>query len=74
MEAYFKVGMSTVFKEDRGTVTPWLNMLEHAVESGHELATYVLSLVFHRSNSGDANDATAQRLLWMVECDEAAQR
>ena len=66
--------MSTIFVEDHGTVTPWLDMLEHAAESGHELATYVLSLVLHRSNSSDANDATAQRLLWMVECDKAAQR
>ena len=69
-EAYFKAGMSIVFMEDRDTVMPWLDMLERAAESGHELATYILSLVLHRSNSGAANDATAQRLLRKVECDE----
>ena len=43
MEACFKAGMSAIFKEDHGTVMPWLNKLEHAAESGHELAMYVLS-------------------------------
>ena len=63
--------MSAIFVEDHGTVTPWLDMLEHAAESGHELAMYVLSLVLHRSNSGAANDATDWRLLWKVKCDKA---
>ena len=69
-EACFKAGMFIIFMEDRGTVTPWLDMLEHAAESGHELAMYVLSLVLHRSNSGATNDTTARRLLRKVECDE----
>jgi len=64
--------MSTIFVEDHGTVTPWLDMLEHAAESGHELAMYVLSLMLHRSNSGATNDATTQQLLRKVECDEAS--
>ena len=57
--------------EDRGIITPWLDMLERAAELRHELATYVLSLVLHRSNNGTANDATARRLLRKVKCDEA---
>ena len=69
-EACFKVGMSAVFVEDYGIITPWLDMLERTAESGQELAMYVLSLVLHRSNSGAANNATAQRLLRKVECDE----
>ena len=59
-----------VFKQDRGTVTPWLDMLEHAAESGHDLATYVFSLALYRSTIGAANDATARRLLRKVEGDE----
>ena len=62
--------MSAVFVEDRGTITPRLDMREHAAESGHELAMYVLSLVLHRSNSGATNDTTGRRLLRKVECDE----
>ena len=64
--------MSVIFVEDRGTITPWLDMLERAAELGHELATYVLSLVLHRSNSGAANDATTRWLLRKVECDDEA--
>jgi hypothetical protein len=40
-EACFKAGMSAIFKEDCGTITPWLDMLEHTTELGHDLATYV---------------------------------
>ena len=69
-EACFKAGMSAVFKEGRGTVTPWLDMLEHTAESGHDLVTYVFSLALYRSTTGAANDATARRLLWKVEGDE----
>jgi len=70
-EACFKAGMSAIFVEDRGIITPRLHMLERAAESGHEVATYVLSLVMYSSNSGAANDAKAQRLLQKVEGDEA---
>jgi len=63
--ACFKARMSTVFLEDRGTVTPWLDML------GMNWLRMCLSLVLHRSNSGATNDATARRLLRKVECDEA---
>ena len=51
-EACFKARMSAVFVEDHSTITPQLDMLERAAESGHELAMYVLSLVLDRSNSG----------------------
>ena len=57
-EACFKAGMSIVFKEHRGIITSWLNMLECTTESGHDLATYVFSLALYRSNNGAANDAT----------------
>jgi hypothetical protein len=63
--------MSVIFVEDHGTVTPRLDMLERTAKSGHELATYVLSLVFRRSNRSAANDATVRWLLWKVKCDEA---
>ena len=69
-EACLKARMSVVFKQDRGTVTPWLDMLEHAAESSHDLATYVFSLALYRSNTGATNDATAPRLLRKVEGDE----
>ena len=70
MEACFKAGMSAIFKEDHGTVMPWLDMLERATESGHDLATYVFSLALYKSNSGAANDATAWRLLRKLEGDK----
>jgi hypothetical protein len=39
--------------------------------AGHDVATFVLSLVLHRSNSGASNDNTARRWLMKVEGDEA---
>ena len=69
-EACFKAGMSIVFKEHRGIITSWLNMLECTTESGHDLATYVFSLALYKSNSGAANDATAWRLLRKLEGDK----
>ena len=63
--------MRAVFVEDRSALMLWLNMLERSAMAGHDVATFVLSLVLHRSNSGAGNDNIAQRLLRKVEGDEA---
>jgi hypothetical protein len=46
-------------------------MLEHSAMAGHVVATFVLSLMLHMSNSSDSNDNIAQRWLRKVEGDEA---
>src|SRR5579859_5672537 len=55
-EACFRVGIRAVIMEGRGTVSPWLDMLQLAAASGHQLARYVLALVRYRSNTGTAAD------------------
>jgi hypothetical protein len=71
LEACFYAGMCAVFMEDHGALTLWLDMLERSAAAGHDVATFVLSLVLHSSNSGADNDNIAQRLLRKVEGDEA---
>jgi hypothetical protein len=63
--------MCTIFVEDYCTLMSSLDMLERFVTAGHDVATFVLSLVLHRSNSGTDNDNIARRLLRKVEGDEA---
>ena len=63
--------MRTIFVEDRNMLMPWLDMLERSTTVGHDVATFVLSLVLHRSNSSAGNDNIAQWLLRKVEGDEA---
>jgi hypothetical protein len=62
--------MRTVFVQDHGPLMPWLNMLEHSVVAGHDVAAFVLSLVLHRSNSGAGNDNIVRWLLRKVKGDE----
>ena len=45
-------------------------MLEHSTAAGHDVATFILSLVLHMSNSGVGNDNIARRWLRKVEGDE----
>ena len=63
--------MHAVFVEDRSALMPRIDMLEISTTIGHDVATFVLSLVLHRSNSGASNDNIAQRLLRKVKGDEA---
>ena len=62
--------MRTVFVEDRTMLMSWLDVLECSATAGHDVATFVLSLVLHRSNSGASNDNIAQRWLRKVKDDE----
>jgi hypothetical protein len=55
--------MRAIFVEDRSALMPWLNMLERYAKVGHDIATFVLSLVLYRSNSGDGNNNIA--LQWL---------
>jgi hypothetical protein len=71
-EVCFYVGMRPVFVEDRTVLMPRLDMLERSAVAGHDVATFVLSLVLHRSNSGAANDNIARQWLRKVEGDEAS--
>ena len=57
--------------EDHTALMPRLDMLECSAVVGHDVATFVLSLLLHRSNSGASNDSVAQRWLRKVEGDEA---
>jgi hypothetical protein len=66
-EACFYARLQAVFMEEHGTLTPCLDMLQHASEAGHEDATFVLSPLLHRSNSGAAKDDNARRLLRKVK-------
>jgi hypothetical protein len=69
-EACFYTGMRAVFVEDRNALMLWLDMLEHSAVVDHDVATFVLSLVLHRSNSGADNNNIARWWLRMVEGDE----
>jgi hypothetical protein len=60
-EACFYTGMHAVFVEDRTVLMARLDMLERSVATGHDVATFVLSLVLHRSNSCTGNDNIARR-------------
>ena len=51
--------MHAIFMEDRSALMPWLDMLERSATTGHDVATFVLSLVFHRTNSSAGNDNIA---------------
>ena len=62
--------MRAIFVEDRSMLMPWLDMLEHSIAIGHDVTTFVLSLVLHRSNSSAGNDNIARRWLRKVEGDE----
>jgi len=57
--------------EDHNVLMPWLDMLERSTTVGHDVATFVLSLMLHRSNSGAGNDNIVWWLLRKVEGDEA---
>jgi hypothetical protein len=74
LEACFYTRMCTVFVEDRSVLMQWLDMPEHSATVGHDVASFVLSLVLHRFNSGAGNDNIAQRWLRKVEGDEAGRR
>lgn len=64
--------MSTAFGEDRGSLTPPLDMLHRAADADHQFARFVLALLLYRQNSGAGNDDMARRLLRkQVEGDEA---
>ena len=63
--------MHAIFVEDHTTLMPWLDMVERSAAAGHDVATFVLSLVLHRSNSSVGNDNIARRWLRKVEGDEA---
>jgi hypothetical protein len=63
--------MCTIFVEDRTALMPRLDMLERFDAAGHDVATFVLSLVLYRSNSGADNDNIARQWLRKVEGDEA---
>ena len=60
-EACFYAGMRGVFVEDRTMLMSWLDVLECSATAGHDVATFVLSLVLHRSNSGADNGNIARR-------------
>jgi hypothetical protein len=60
-EARFYTGMSAVFVEDRSVLMPQLDMLERSTIAGHDVATFVLFFVLHRSNSGAGSENLAQR-------------
>ena len=68
-EACFFAGMRAVFVEDHTIAR--LDMLECFAVVGHDVATFVLSFVLHRSNSGAGNNNIAWRWLRKVEGDEA---
>jgi len=53
--------MRAIFVEDRNALMPRLNMLERSAVAGHDVATFVLSLVLHMSNSCAGNDNIARR-------------
>jgi len=59
--------MHAIFVEDRSMLMSWLDMLEHFAVVGHDVATFVFSLVLHRSNSVAGNDNIARWLLRKVE-------
>ena len=71
LKAYFYAWMRVVFMEDRSALMQWLDMLECSTMVGHDVATFVLSLMLHRSNSGAGNDNITWRWLRKVEGDEA---
>jgi hypothetical protein len=57
--------------EDRNAFMSWLDMLKRSTKAGHDVATFILSLVLYRSNSGSSNTNIARWWLRKVECDEA---
>jgi hypothetical protein len=57
--------------EDRNAFISWLDMLKRSTVAGHDVATFILSLVLYRSNSGADNANIARRWLRKVEGDEA---
>ena len=59
--------------EDHTALMPRLDMLECSAVVGHDVATFVLFLLLHRSNSGASNDSVARWWLRKVEGDEAHQ-
>jgi hypothetical protein len=71
-EACFYAGMRAVFVEDHNALMLWLDMLEHSAMVDHDVATFVLSLVLHRSNSGADNDNIARWWLRKVKGDEVS--
>jgi hypothetical protein len=71
LEACFYAGMHTVFVEDRNAFMSWLDMLKRSTMAGHDVATFILSLVLYRSNSGSSNTNIARWWLRKVEGDEA---
>jgi len=53
--------MNAIYVEGAcGTIMPLFDMLEHALDKGHELTMYALALVLHRLNDGVDKDAKAQ--------------
>ena len=70
-EVCFYAGMRAVFVKDHDALMPRLDMLERSATADHDFATFVLSLVLHKSNYGAGNDNIARRLLRKVEGDEA---
>jgi hypothetical protein len=61
--------MHTVFVEDHNMLMSWLDMVQRSAMAGHDVATFVLSLVLHMSNSA-SNDNIAWQWLRKVEGDE----
>jgi hypothetical protein len=61
--------MCAVFVEDHSVLMPWLDMVQRSTMAGHDVATFVLSLMLHMSNSAN-NDNIARRWLRKVEGDE----
>ena len=64
--------MRAIFVEDRGALMLRLDMLERSTMVGHDVATFVLSLLLHRSNSGAGNDNIARQVLRKVKGDKAS--
>jgi hypothetical protein len=71
LEDCFYARMCTVFVENRNAFMSWLDMLKHSTAAGHDVATFIFSLVLYRSNSGAGKANIARRWLRKVKGDEA---
>ena len=61
-EACFPTEMQTIFMEKRGP-QPCLDDLTHATDGGHNLATYLVTILLYRHNGGANDNDTVRRYM-----------
>jgi len=68
-EACFLIGIPIVFEENNSP-QPCLNYLASTADGGHNLAAYLVAILFYRHNDDACDDDTARRYKRWVEGEE----